>query len=153
MNRISAHLQQWRATRQARRITLDQARARAARGAAYLDSVDPGWFTRLDPTVLALENGHSCVLGQLHGEFRLGLGRADVLHMSSAPRANISPVSLGFLSERGLPAALEALDYQHLDQAWQEEIDHRQPVRPLKREARQPAASSSEHAEKMFELV
>lgn len=147
MQNLSTQWQQWKANRQARRITLDRARIRAARGATYLDSIDPGWYERLDPFGLALDSGSHCVLGQLHGEFRQGLGRADILHMSSAPRANLSPVSLGFLSERGLSPTLEALDYQHLDQAWQEEIERRQPALPPKSKAIRAPVAMPEYVE------
>lgn len=109
-----------RHARQLAAITLDAARARAARGAAFLDDADPGWFARIDPGRLELADGQACVLGQLHGGYRLGLGRARVLNLSSAPLASASPVDLGFQAVRHLGADVEDLDYAFLTRAWHE---------------------------------
>ena len=106
--------------------TLAGARERAAQGAAYLDDADPGWYRHVEADSLALSDGQSCILGQLHGDFRLGLIRAHLLNLSSAPRANLSPVRLGFFAVRGADPAVEALDYDYLDQAWREEVLRRQ---------------------------
>src|SRR5690606_28074016 len=83
-----------RRLRRALTVTLDAARVRAGSGAAYLDGVDPGWHTRLNPATLELADGAQCVLGQLHGGFRAGLFRARILDLSSAPLASLSPVDL-----------------------------------------------------------
>lgn len=123
-------LQQWFKNRRIQQITLANARHRAARGAAYLDETDPGWPARLDPEALALHHGRSCVLGQLHGDFRQGLGRAAILPVSSAPRAGLSPVSLGFLAVQDVPPEWQARDYAWLDQAWREEVIRRRPTLP-----------------------
>src|SRR5690554_6845836 len=112
--------------RLALQVTLEAARARAARGAAYLDDADGGWHTRLDPATLELADGAHCVLGQLHGGFRHGLLRARVLDLSSAPLASLSPVDLGFQARRDLGDEIEALDYAYLNRAWREEIARRQ---------------------------
>ncbi|MEM6782132.1 MAG: hypothetical protein AAF624_00160 [Bacteroidota bacterium] len=114
-------------SRQPSDITLGFARERAARGAAYLDDADPGWWSRLDPTSLELADGRACVLGQLHGEFRQGLSRARILDLSSSPLASLSPVDLGFQAYRRFGDATEALDYAFLTRAWREEIDARTP--------------------------
>lgn len=103
-------------------ITPGAAGLRAGRGAAYLDAADPGWHTRLDPATLELSDGSHCILGQLHGEFRIGLGRARILDFSSAPLASLSPVDLGFQARRDLGDEIEALDYAYLTRAWREEI-------------------------------
>ena len=125
---IRTNLRRWAEARRLRRITLDDARRRAARGAAYLDDADPGWHERLDPDHLTLADGTCCVLGQLHGDFRLGLGRSSILHLSSAPRASLSPVDLGFLCVQGVSDAWQAHDYGLLDRAWREEIARRRPA-------------------------
>ncbi len=106
-------------------LTIDGARARAGRGAAFLDALDPGWAVRVDPGRLELADGVACVLGQLHGDYRLGLGRARVLDLSSAPVASLSPVDLGFQAVVGLGEATEALDYAYLTRAWREEVRSR----------------------------
>lgn len=114
-------LQRLRLRRQQRRLsalTLDAARARAARGAALLDDRDPGWAARIDPSSLALGDGAACVLGQLWGEYRTGLGRARVIDLSSAPTRFVSPVDLGFQAVSDLGPGAEDLDYALLTRAW-----------------------------------
>lgn len=118
-----------RRLRRALAVTLDAARLRAGRGAAYLDDADPGWPTRLDPATLELADGAHCVLGQLHGGFRDGLLRARVLDLSSAPLASLSPVDLGFQARRDLGDEIEALDYAFLNRAWREAVAERQVKR------------------------
>ena len=113
-------LDRLRRRRQSRRlagITLDAARARARRGAAILDDHDPGWSERVDPSSLALGDGAACVLGQLWGEYRTGLGRARVIDLSSAPTRFVSPVDLGFQAVSGLGDAAQDLDYALLTRA------------------------------------
>jgi len=117
-------LDRLRRHRRARRIaglTLDAARARAARGAALLDDRDDGWAARVDPGSLQLADGEACVLGQLSGEYRRGL-RGRVLDLSSAPTRFVSPVDLGFQAVGDLGDAAEALDYTLLTRAWREEV-------------------------------
>ncbi|MEO0557160.1 MAG: hypothetical protein AAF170_03135 [Bacteroidota bacterium] len=116
--------------RQIAAITLDAARTRAGRGAAFLDDADPGWAARIDPGRLELADGASCVLGQLHGGYRLGLGRARILDLSSAPLASASPVELGFQAVRHLGEDVEDLDYAFLTRAWRECLDARQHASP-----------------------
>ena len=136
-----------RARRRARRIaavTLDAARARAARGAEILDDRDPGWADRIDPGSLALGDGAACVLGQLWGEYRRGLGRARVLDLSSAPTRFVSPVDLGFQAVGDLGDAAEDLDYALLTRAWRDEVARRAGVgeRPTVPETRNAASGA-----------
>lgn len=130
MKQLFARFRQWAEARRIRQITLERARLRVARGAAYLDDVMPGWYRQIDAATLELGDGRCCVLGQLHGDFRLGLGRSAILRLSSAPRANLSPVALGFLCVQDVPEAWQEQDYAHLNQAWREEVARRQPRRP-----------------------
>lgn len=125
MPSLRAHFRQWIEARRLRQITPEQARRRVARGAAFLDDEHPGWYQRIDPDALELSEGSCCVLGQLHGDFRLGLARASVLDLSSAPRANLSPVDLGFLCVQGVAEPWQAQDYRNLNQAWQDEVARR----------------------------
>lgn len=115
----------WLRRPRARPITLENARRRAARGAAYLDDVDPGWHRRIDAEALALADGGRCVLGQLHGQFRAGLGRSGLFNLGSAPRASLSPVAHGFHCVRAGDAEAERRDYALLDRAWREEVRQR----------------------------
>lgn len=131
MYALFEQLRDWWRARRTRRITEDKVRKRVERGATYLDEVDPGWHRRVDAETLELEDGEHCVLGQLHGEFRLGLGRSHVLTLSSAPRASLSPVAYGFKCVEGVSDAWQARDYELLTAAWREAVrtrataDHR----------------------------
>ena len=134
------------ARRHARRlaaITLDAARARAARGADFLDGANPGWAAHVDPDRLELSDGRSCVLGQLHGGYRLGLGRARILNLSSAPIASLSPVDLGFQAIGDLGQDAEDLDYAFLTRAWRECLQARQLEAAPPRAVSIPAFPSS----------
>ncbi len=121
----------WWRRRRTRRITPDRARERVQRGAEYLDGVDPEWYRRVDSETLELESGRHCILGQLHGEFRLGLGRSDLITMSSAPRASLSPVAYGFKCVENVPEAWKAYDYDLLNEAWRQAVRSRQDADPF----------------------
>ena len=118
------------ARRRRRAITPEAARQRAARGAAYLDEVDPGWYMRVDVQTMELAHASCCVLGQLHGDFRMGLSRSRLLSMGSAPRASLSPVHLGFLCVSDPDPAWQEQDYHYLNRAWQQEVRRRHDVAP-----------------------
>ena len=125
LHRLRAHLAARRLARRQAAVTFDAARVRVRRGASYLDQVDPGWHGRIQSRTLELADGQACVLGQLHGDYRLGLGRARVLDFSSAPIASLSPVDLGFQAHADLGEAVEGLDYAFLTRAWREAIHKR----------------------------
>lgn len=116
----------WRTRRRIASITPAYARQRVRRGATYLDDLDPDWHRRVDPDTLELANGQACVLGQLHGDFRMGLGRAQILNLTSAPRPSLSPVAYGFQCLQRVPDAAQDRDYDLLNRAWQEAIRERQ---------------------------
>lgn len=118
-------LHDWWRARRTRRITPERAQRRVQRGAAYLDEVDPGWYRRVDPDTLSLDSGEHCVLGQLHGEFRLGLGRSHVLNLSSGPQASLSPVAYGFKCTQYVPPAWQDRDYELLTAAWCDAVQRR----------------------------
>lgn len=126
MQSFIAQCRQWWQARRARRISLTYARARVQRGADYLDEFDPGWYRRVDPQTLELSSGASCILGQLHGDFRMGLSRSHLINLSSAPRASLSPVSYGFQCVSGVSDDAQEQDYEHLNQAWREAVQQRQ---------------------------
>lgn len=116
----------WWRRRRTRQITPDRARERVQRGAEYLDGIDPDWYRRVDSETLELGDGEHCILGQLHGEFRLGLGRSDLISMSSAPRTSLSPVAYGFKCVDSVPEAWQAYDYELLNEAWRQAVQARQ---------------------------
>jgi hypothetical protein len=118
-------LKNWWQARRTRRITEEKVRERVQRGAEYLDEADPGWHRRVNARTLELEDGRHCVLGQLHGGFRLGLGRSQVLSLSSAPRASLSPVAYGFKCVEGVSDEWQARDYELLTAAWREAVQAR----------------------------
>ena len=148
---LRARLAAWTQRRRLRRITPAAARARVRRGAAYLDTVDPGWADRLDPDTLALADGRCCVLGQLHGDFRRGLGRARLLSLSSAPRASLSPTAHGFQCVQGVPEAAQARDYALLDRAWQAALRARRPDAPAPASEAATSAAVTSAARPPFE--
>ena len=121
----------WWRGRRAQQITPERARERVQRGAGYLDGVDPEWHRRVDSETLELDDGRHCVLGQLHGEFRLGLGRSDLISMSSAPRTSLSPVAYGFKCVTNVPEEWQAYDYELLNEAWKEAVRTRQENDPV----------------------
>jgi len=126
MQSFLAQCWQWWQARRAQRISLSYARTRVQRGADYLDEFDPGWHRRVDPQTLQLSSGSSCILGQLHGDFRMGLSRSHLINLSSAPRASLSPVSYGFQCVSGVSDAAQDHDYEYLNQAWREAVQRRQ---------------------------
>lgn len=118
-------IKQWLRARRARQVTYVNAQERVARGARFLDERDPGWYQRVNPVTLELADGQSCVLGQLHGDFRLGLSRSLLLNFSSAPRASLSPVSHGFKCVSGVAEAVQDKDYELLNRAWRAAVRER----------------------------
>lgn len=112
--------------RRTRQITPEAVQTRVERGATYLDDVDPEWYLHVNPDTLELGDGKQCVLGQMHGEFRLGLGRSHLISMSSAPRASLSPVAYGFKCVDNVPDEWKAYDYELLTAAWKEAVRKRQ---------------------------
>jgi hypothetical protein len=131
MRNLFERLQEWWRGRRTQRISPEQVRERVQRGAEYLDDVDPEWHRRVDSETLELGDGRHCILGQLHGEFRLGLGRSHLITMSSAPRASLSPVAYGFKCVENVPDAWQAYDYELLNEAWKEAVRTRQENDPV----------------------
>lgn len=126
MTALFERIRNWWHDRRTHLISADKVHERVRRGAEYLDDMDPGWHRRVDAETLELEDGRHCVLGQLHGEFQLGLGRSDVLTLSSAPRASLSPVAYGFKCVEGVSEEWQARDYDLLTSMWREAVLERQ---------------------------
>jgi hypothetical protein len=147
---ISSLVKEWivgrRQVRRAELVRPDYARERARRGAAYLDDVAPGWIEDVDPLSLDLADGTACVLGQLHGSFAIGLGRAGIFSLSSAPRASFSPVDLGFHCVQGVGEDLQEQDHTYLTDAWREEVGRRRARsdRPLSSSVRPSLFAAAE---------
>jgi len=140
-------IQEWWQAKRTGRITAENARERVERGATYLDEVDPGWYRRVDSDTLELGDGRHCILGQLHGEFRLGLGRSHLITMSSAPRASLSPANYGFKCMDGVSDEWQARDYALLNAAWKEAVRTRQEADPSMEGPAPPSGDSMPEAD------
>lgn len=101
-------------------LSIEDAKERAARGAALLDEKrEDNWRARIDTTNLDLSSVHCCVLGQLFdGKYYGGIQElfslSDYEDMSDAEFAEI--VRHGFAAE-----AVE--DYAVLQRAWLELLE------------------------------
>jgi hypothetical protein len=85
--------------------------ARVAAGAALLDRRQPRWWRQVDPARLDLADPAVDVLGQLYGQFEVGL----------AILGEPDPVAGGF----DLDASDADADYPTLTGAWQQAIRQR----------------------------
>lgn len=98
-------------------ISMDEARARVARGAAHLDTVRPGWWTQIDDGVLKMCDSGRCIVGQL--------GRGDYSpYIDLKISVDVGTVVYGFLAGDGSPDEL-LLEYRILQDAWIEAIADR----------------------------
>ncbi len=134
----------WR-RRRTDRISWEAACRRVARGAAYLDTIDPGWYRHVDPDRLELADGALCVLGQRYGAFFQGLTRAGLLNLSSAPLGSLSPVDYGFLCVQGVDETRQAYDYALLNLAWRKAIQQRRQREALAAGEELPEFASAAH--------
>ena len=91
-------------------ISHEEAEARVARGAAFLDGYRPGWAHEINPGTLKLESDYCCILGQLAGGYHWA--------MSMIPGAGSS----AFRREFGFTANLDEGDlcegFRLLQDAW-----------------------------------
>lgn len=56
-------------------MTIDDARARVARGAALLDEKRPGWAQQINTRELDMASGCFCILGQLEESYTAAIRR------------------------------------------------------------------------------
>lgn len=115
-------------------LTIEEARARVARGAAHLDSVRPGWFNQIDVGTLTLHDPCGCIVGQLCGgyyveyiglalrtaeEIRSGVPSAASLHGFDLTHGEAAPIR----ECDGLSVeAIRVETYKPLQDAWIEAI-------------------------------
>ncbi len=97
----------------------------AAKGAALLDKVNPGWFTTLDLTELYMQRSNQCILGHCYGDFYRGLA-------ALRPRLRRGGESqCHFSRDYGFNAQLDSKgdaiggSYERLGLAWAAEIGKR----------------------------
>lgn len=89
-------------------VALDRARS----GAYLLDCKGPkDWRKKVNLEILALSSDKHCVLGQIYGNYDLGM---DALGISS-----LAPIDLGFCAGSG-SAKHEYVSSRELDEAWRE---------------------------------
>lgn len=89
----------------------DMAR-RIGRGAALLDRECPGWEAEVDPASIRVDEGESCVLGQLHGDYHEAI---EALFSGSVAEA----------AQRGFDLARPGDLYATLGVLWRQQIDDR----------------------------
>lgn len=73
-------------------------RARVAQGAALLDREVPDWWRRINLDTLRMSACSSCVLGQLYGDYDIGLDQLHIPAQRETPPADLLEVKLGFNS-------------------------------------------------------
>src|SRR5215470_6720697 len=91
---------------------------RVAKGAAVLDAVRPYWWREIDHKNLLMDDGCSCILGQIYGEYTKGV---LFLRQSSSLSVGRYGVVFGFsLSEAESEETPE--EWATLEALWKEEI-------------------------------
>lgn len=105
--------------------------ARAAAGAAFLDSRLPGWAGRIERTALDMADCKRCILGQLFGDFFNGARILDIsVHedVDAQFGVNLSSDEVNAIDEscpHGSWKAKEQEAFDLLGLAWLAEIDKR----------------------------
>lgn len=91
---------------------------RVMAGAALLDQRLPGWHDRIDTTVLIMDSGSRCVLGQLFGG-RYSVGVTKLF--------SLVPFIGNMAAEHGFEPDFDAdlAEYDKLDAAWRASIEER----------------------------
>jgi hypothetical protein len=95
---------------------------RVARGAALLDPEEPGWFNRIDTDQLWMSRCDTCILGQLYGDYTVGLRALGLTHRQAIDR--------GFMMGEGV-------NYLQLTNEWRRVVEDRKingvpPIPPAK---------------------
>ena len=92
-------------------LTKEEAEQRVTRGAAYLDHVHPGWHNHIDVGRLKLHDGCGCILGQLCGDYTIGI-MALGLVTEAVPRG------FSLRCDDLSPRMSRPANYQPLQDAW-----------------------------------
>lgn len=102
---------------------------RADRGIDWLNDNDPGWLDRIEVALLDMENGSSCVLGQLGGSYRDYTDRVSVptaacgFVMATADVMDAVPyVPLTVDAEDDVYRHIRTTGYPVLTEVWKERI-------------------------------
>jgi len=89
------------------------------RGAALLDTYEPGWADRIDLNALDMDFADQCILGQLYGDYftvfypKYGTMKPDLRRALTDPKSEYSVHNCGFLS---------LLSSANDEKAWTEEV-------------------------------
>ena len=91
----------------------------AHEGALFLDEKHPGWENEIDVDRLNMFSDVSCVLGQLHGGYWIGLHQLGI-----NPHTNTELFRLGFnaSAHKVSPASTLRGLYSLLTKAWKQQI-------------------------------
>lgn len=98
-----------------------------ARGAAWLDGVEPGWWDRVNLDTLHMESCKNCVLGQLGGDFRHELAklRPEFVNQQYYHACLLTRAGRKFVDAHGFDVT-DTTSYTYwtpeADKAWREEI-------------------------------
>lgn len=102
-------------------IAWERATCAVARGAALLDTREPGWERRVDPARLHMADGYYCILGQLFGDYNVGIHAIGIFsgtgrhHAEPQDNEQAAACDFGFLA----------------DEDWDEDRDYYAGVEPL----------------------
>jgi len=94
-------------------MLFSQNKARVADGARLLDAYMPDWASRIDLSILDLENVERCILGQLYGDYLEGLYRLHLCFQQTVDNGFTTPVS-SWLPEKGR--------FRSLTRCWKKEV-------------------------------
>jgi hypothetical protein len=107
-------------------LTKAEAEARVSKGAAHLDALFPKWAEYIRVNEFDLSAPCSCVLGQLHGDYREAVEDRDIIPRKwweTAVVAYASAEQMGFdAPSSDILAAERKHDYGLLQDAWVDAI-------------------------------
>lgn len=106
--------------------TLSEERA-AHLGALIMDEHFPNWATKIDFTSFDIANPHTCVLGQVTGDFGLGLNtlRDNLAEGSHVRFINLYSTELGLNAFHTMGISHHEWNLTRLNRAWRSEIEAR----------------------------
>jgi hypothetical protein len=104
---------------------LDEA---AERGAEYLDRIRPRWYNQISVDELIMRNGDGCILGQLYGDYSVGLkylndNYPEDVEVNRALVGHYFEVDHGFYISSASDNIHES--YSYLEKAWTIQIQDR----------------------------
>lgn len=115
---------------------MESAKIRAERGAALLDEWEPGWDALIDLSILDLDDGCRCILGQVYdrevgllsGDLRPENGYEFGVEWLADYMGDDNAVAHGFASDGDTFSEAQADTWQ-LDEAWIAIIERRRADR------------------------